>query len=525
MADTQSLSPLADFLISTFDKDIKRFDDAVISVNPVVAEVAAWYEKLRNAMDYRDDELVLRSAIERILKRRFLLGGNGKTIAPPLVRELIWARYFPDSSVPESIVLQVEKTINLYLQLQDFIFVKHTLNRSILNEWIRQLMSAEIQHILSPNQEKQLISNFMYQIFREKVQIEDAPEETRDAQVFISVRRAFAKDDLPLLRFHLFKQYFGELTEKSVHRISDDFIEGYKTIEEQLSYSNKDKIYTYIKNQTIPFFILEDILRNHKGKNKQLAENPAQLEKAILDACSVRYKGIVDKVKRAIIRGVVFILLTKAVFALAVEGTFENIVYGSVAWSAIIVNILIPPILMVVVGLLIKIPGQSNSQKILDKIKTILFDASPNLNKPLLIKKNSGKVSPMLGLAFILLWIVAFGISFGAIIIVLYNLHFNILSMAIFVFFLAIVSFISYRINQTAHMYLIKEEKQNVLSVLFDFFFMPFIRLGRDLTAGISQINIFLFIFDLIIEAPFKGVFAFFEQWFLYLRTEREKLE
>ena len=54
---------------------------------------------------------------------------------------------------------------------------------------------------------------------------------------------------------------------------------------------------------------------------------------------------------------------------------------------------------------------------------------------------------------------------------------------------------------------------------------MPFIQVGRRLTTAISQINIVLFIFDFIIEAPFKGIFAFFEQWFLFLRTQREKLE
>ena len=39
------------------------------------------------------------------------------------------------------------------------------------------------------------------------------------------------------------------------------------------------------------------------------------------------------------------------------------------------------------------------------------------------------------------------------------------------------------------------------------------------LTEGISQINILLFLFDFIIETPFKGLFAFFDQWFVYLHN------
>jgi hypothetical protein len=76
----------------------------------------------------------------------------------------------------------------------------------------------------------------------------------------------------------------------------------------------------------------------------------------------------------------------------------------------------------------------------------------------------------------------------------------------------------------TAHMYTISDDKQSLASVLFDFLFMPFIHLGRQLTENISRINIILFFFDMFIETPFKVIFAFFEQWFLFLRTQREKL-
>ena len=74
-------------------------------------------------------------------------------------------------------------------------------------------------------------------------------------------------------------------------------------------------------------------------------------------------------------------------------------------------------------------------------------------------------------------------------------------------------------------MYIIKDRKENLGSLFFDFFFMPVIQVGRRITLGISQINVLLFMFDFIIETPFKGIFAFFEQWFLFLRTQREKLD
>jgi len=109
------LSRLAEIVVKTFEKEKPDVNERKMSVNPIVAKFASWYEKLRNAMEYRDEEVILRATIERILKRKLLLGGNAQTTAEPLVRELIWARYLPDNQVPESMVNKVEQTIDLYL--------------------------------------------------------------------------------------------------------------------------------------------------------------------------------------------------------------------------------------------------------------------------------------------------------------------------------------------------------------------------------------------------------------------------
>lgn len=518
------LSPLSEYLVDELDKKAEANYDRKLSVNPVVSEVATLYEKFRNAMDYREDDVLLRAAIERILKRRLLLGGTGEGIAKPLVRELLWARYFPDSTVPETIVAKIEKNINLYLALQQKINEKHKITKTMVNTWIIQLMSSEAARILNPNKEKELISNFMYQLYRDKVIITDDTEQTKDVQVFIATRRTFAKEDQPLLRFHLFLQLFGELNEDKLDQIAEDFIEGHREIDAQLNYKLKDKIFTFIKNQTIPFFILEDVFKKHKGGIKSLVLNQNEFNLVVLDSCSKQYKTIKAKVRTATVRGVIFIFVTKAILALSVEGTYESFVYGKVLWGSIALNTMIPPFLMVIVGALIKTPGRENSLKILERIQAILYSNQEYQLASVTLRKTPLKINPFLNAIFILLWLLAIIISVGAIVFVLDHLGFNKVSEGVFIFFLAIVSFISYRINQTAHMYTVSDGKQNLKSVFVDFFFMPIIHLGRNLTENISRLNLFLFLFDYIIEAPFKGIFAFFEEWFLYLRTQREKL-
>ena len=68
-------------------------------------------------------------------------------------------------------------------------------------------------------------------------------------------------------------------------------------------------------------------------------EDEAEFKRAVFSACEVRYSGIKSKVRTAIIRSVIFILLTKAFFAFGVEGTYEKAVYGGIIWGSLLMNL------------------------------------------------------------------------------------------------------------------------------------------------------------------------------------------
>src|SRR3990167_3848975 len=251
-----TLNKLSLSLVAAYDRTSTPNHDQTVSVNPLVAEIATWYEKFRTAMDYREDEVILRSTIERILKRRLAFGGTGQTVAAPLIRELVWARYFPDSTIAESQVTKVASEIDLYLKLEEEINKRHRINKGKVNEWILHLLSSEIEHILKPNDPKDIMSNFIFGVFKDQVKITDDTEEIKNIQVFIAVRRAYANDDLAFLRYNLFKQYFEKLSLYNIDKVAEHFPNAISQIEYHFNYPAKDKIYSYVKNQTIPFIIL-----------------------------------------------------------------------------------------------------------------------------------------------------------------------------------------------------------------------------------------------------------------------------
>jgi hypothetical protein len=54
---------------------------------------------------------------------------------------------------------------------------------------------------------------------------------------------------------------------------------------------------------------------------------------------------------------------------------------------------------------------------------------------------------------------------------------------------------------------------------------MPIILVGRWLSDNMSRVNIFIFIFDFIIEAPFKILIDVAEDWTKYIRERRDNME
>ena len=519
-----SFSERTNALLKAFE--VKPVVDAErkITVNILVSRVASWYEKLRTAMDYGNEETILRRAIERILKRRLFMDADPRSLAEDLVRELLWARYFEDGTMPESIIDKVAASIKLYLKLRENILTKKVLPNDAIYECIIQLLSCEIDYILKPNTEKEAMANFMFQVFRNTVDIVDDSKQTRDVQVFIAVRKNFARDDIAFLRYKLFSQMFGRLSEQNFDQVVMDFAKVQKEIKYQLTYPRKDRIFNHVKKQTPAFLIFYDILMAEQEHIRILARNSEDFKEKVFADCDKRYKNIKGKVTTAIIRSFVFILFTKAFIAFFIEGSFESIFYGQIQWAVMGINVFVPPLLMVGVGLMIKTPNAKNSARILFDIQKLLFEENPQIVSNISIKLKPDTTHSMKDFIFSILWILSTLLVFGLIVSLLSKLHFNPLSQSVFIFFIAIISFLTYRIYQTANLYTVIT-RQGLLSPIIDFFFVPIISVGRKFTEGIAQINFILIIIDFIIEAPFKGLVGFFEQWFMFVANKREELE
>jgi len=101
---------------------------------------------------------------------------------------------------------------------------------------------------------------------------------------------------------------------------------------------------------------------------------------------------------------------------------------------------------------------------------------------------------------------------------------FNGVSIFFFLFFLSLVTFFGFKIRGTRRDLVMLEGGGGVGSAIFDIFFLPIVRAGRWLSMRAPKVNVLLFFFDFIIEAPFKAAIKLIEGWLAFLREKKEEI-
>ncbi len=508
---------------------VKPDDNSALSVSQTVSFFALVYERVRNAVEYREDHLILRAAIERILRRRFSLNSSGKGEAENLLRELLWARYFDNGVLGGEDIVVIQDLINKYVLMRDqIVYGRDNELKVFLDKYLFDLITCEIEESLLP-QSAQIQSNlsfFIYQVLRKKIKIEGLKEDQKDAYFLVSIEKVFGKSDQAYLRYHLFVTFYktlGNYSDKELKNIIPKLPSIFKKIDDMITNPYVDNIVKFTRKQMPPFLVLFSLIKNKASEMNTILTDKEKLWNEVDQKCREKYQQLGGRVRTLAVRSFIYILLTKMIFAVILEVPISNYLYGEVNSQAIIINSLFPPILMIIILGFFKIPGEENTKKIYQRIVDIIDNDKSFESKVAFFPKKSTPKRPMLIFGFTIFYSLTFLVTFSLIYEALKTIDFNLVSMVIFVFFVSVVTFFSYRIRQiTKELRL--EEKSSILSPIVDFFFMPLLSMGKFFSSEIAKLNFFIFIFDFIIEAPFKLIFEVVEEWISFVRKRKEEI-
>ncbi len=518
-----------------------------IKVSSMVSRLAFLYEKIRNAVDYDDDHLLRKNAIKRIFKRQIVIEGivkdlDSQELSLHLLTELIQAGYLENNSVPENKINEVAKILEKYIKLKDCSFKKskyylkskpHKKKRTskaqkkLLN-WIMSLAAAEIEENLTKDKVKQEIVADMFEILSENIKLpRDLPfEDDLGIQIYISIAKNYLNFDQDLLSFILFKYYnknWPNITDPEIENLAEKIDVLSLLVNQQLKHPLSRQLDKIVKGYSLYFSILEEVIEENPIKiYDQALNNYKSFINIIKEACAKRYKKIKNRLWRSGFRSIIYIFLTKSIFVFLIEIPAIRWFGEEINPFSLAVNVSFPAFLLFIMILFTWSPAQENNKKIISGIEEIVF--SEKKKKGDILLRKPAKRSLAMDVIFNLLYLGGFSITIYVVIKALVFIDFNWVNITIFLFFLMFVSFFSFRIKREMKKFIIIEPTEGLLSFLFDFFYTPIVAMGRFLSDNASRINIFIFILDFIIEAPFKVFVEVFDDWIKYMKERKEDL-
>ncbi|MFA5184637.1 MAG: hypothetical protein WC456_03895 [Patescibacteria group bacterium] len=530
-----------------------------IKVSTLISRLAVFYEKIRNAVDYDEEHLLRKNAIARILRRQIVIEGalkesDSASIAEHLLVELIRGSYLPNNQIPETKITEVAVMLGKYIALKNQVSAKINAEltlkidinkaKDLINEknkltgWLLTLAACEIEESLAPNPVKQIIVGNLFSVLSRNIKLpSDLPyENDLEIQIYLSISRNFLKFDQEMLNFVLFKYYnSGWLTlrvaegeaaagRQEIQAITNGLREMKALIDSQLKHPLARQLDKIVRRYSLYFSILSETVEADPAKiYGELERGEKGFTAAIRKICDNKYKKAKHRLWRVALRSIIYIFLTKSIFVFLIEVPAIKLFNEPVNPVSLAINVAFPAALLFLIVFFTRMPQEDNTDKIVSGIKEISI-AGEEKKQPIILRRPANR-NWLKSAVFNLIYVAAFGVSIYYIIWALTRIHFNWVSITIFLFFLAFVSFFSVRTTSGIKELSVVDRKENILSFLLDLFYMPIIMVGRWLSSNFSKINVFIFLFDFIIEAPFKVLVEVAEDWTRYVRERRDNLE
>ena len=174
----QIITPQIDYFLDVLEQEAKRKKDTKqtifkLETSDVAGQMALWYEKVRTAVQYKEEHLLRRTAMYRILKRLILFEQRRKKreITMAFFIELVLAGYLSAKDASDDNFLETEKIIQRYLKAVGFLGerVKNPAESIETRRWLLNLLSEEIENLLNPQKEKMALIYAIYETLRQKV--------------------------------------------------------------------------------------------------------------------------------------------------------------------------------------------------------------------------------------------------------------------------------------------------------------------------------------------------------------------
>ena len=497
-----------------------------IEVSAPVSTAASFYERVRNTLDYQEEHLLRRNAILRILKRYLGADAPLSSLGGDLLKELVWAKYLPNKSVPVALQDELAPIIAKYEAL--FRAADHLgREREAVFHWLLDVLATELEAKVAHNEAEEALVAFMYDEMKKRIEWDprlSVTPEQKDLRLYIGVHKTLLKSNPGMLRYRVLTLYYpawtGAANDVLIQELAGNLLTVVNTVEAELRDRLTDRLSRLLRRRAGIFRVLGDALHAADDVDKLLSE-PEELDEAVSKALATRTANFKTRLRRTVMRAVIFLFITKMFLALLLELPYDLfLTRQEVPLYPLFVNILFHPLFLALIGLTVALPHKRNREDYLAAIRALSVGA----DHPVLhLRVKHDTRSPWQNIYDVLYALLFVGV-YGLIAFGLYQFGFHTLSIGLFLFFLSLVTFFGIRIRSSTREIVASDARSGLLGTLFDIWFLPIARTGSWMSSKVAKINVFIYFFDFIIEAPLKVAIEFIESWLSFVRDKKDEI-
>lgn len=480
--------------------------------------LTAAYEQLRNAAEYTEEDLLLQRAIRRFYKR-LIMSRDETRIAnsgEELVIELTLAGYISNDTIAEATVDEMSKIAASYYNVYRKVSGS-AITQPHAEDWATAVLAVKVESLIRDHANKVVFAQFAYDYFLSSIDQKKlfAKEEKNnyEAALLVAVYRGLLKSDSGAIRYVLLERY------RQNPQAIEQYIETNKLIDILLESDLVDKLVRIVDRRGAPLRVLWRMVDESGEELPDLLKKRGEFLRDYEAQIISEYAQMNSRINKGIVKSVSFLIITKFIIGISIEVPYDYAFHGEILWIPLIINLLFPPVYMILLRLTLTLPGPANTQTLVDRIDTLLYKTEHHRVK-LTARERTNQYGNIFNSVYGFLMVVLFGlVGWG-----LWELGFSFVHLAIFFIFISAASFLGFRLFQMIREIEAVDAQQNGLTLVRDFLYLPFVVVGRWMSEKYARINIVTLILDMVIELPLKTVIRLIQQWGLFISSKKDEL-
>jgi hypothetical protein len=495
-----------------------------IHVSTVGSKLTAAYEQLRNASEYSEGNLLRQKAIRRFFLRT--LSFHDKTtfkhLGDELLVELTQASYLPNDYLTPSELKVINGHIKRYYSAY-WSYAKIEPNpqkRQQFKDWILDVLSVRCEQVLLSNIRLASFTHIAYNHLQPILPIVELIETGENIQtddhpiiLYIAIQKTILKLNLATIRAGLIDSYRQDIS----------LLHNFETFNERIDRLFNSKTTAQVSRvvnrngATLRMIYSAFFSVNGQLTTKDLISQDS-LNYSLTKHVEREYVTLNKLLDNGIIKSVVFLLITKSIFGLAIEIPYDIAVEGHIAWIPLLLNLFFPSVFIALSRVTLTTPGARNTEAVAKQAVDMLFSPDTTQKQPIKVRRTVASTG------FTIAYGLMFALAFAGLSYILYLLKFNIVQGVIFFVFLSTASFLAFRLsNQIKEIEAVSLSK-GTMSLIRDVIYLPFIYVGQQISFRYAKINIVATTLDMLIEMPLKSLLRVVRRWTIFLNSKKDDL-